>query len=103
MNLREGWNQHNDIGIKLENIARGIVNPGKPYGADGTIFSADSIEEGTFAEVMICLLRLKKGFAENSDIKEFSDSLGEIWSKSLNLIEPVKAQELMEKFEKLMD
>lgn len=90
------------MGFELERKARNIVSPGKPYGADNTIFSADCIEVGSFAEVMICLLRLEKGYGVNGKIEEFSNKLGNIWGKSVHMIEPTLAQSLLNEFEELM-
>ena len=102
MLLREGWNAHNDIGMELENTARNILNPGVPYGADYTIYEAGCIESGTFAEVMICLLRHEKGYKENDKIDSFSEKLANIWAKSLHDIEPEYAQKLLDEFNKLI-
>ncbi|PNV62226.1 hypothetical protein C0033_08925 [Clostridium sp. chh4-2] len=98
MTVRKGWNAHGDIGMVLENIARNILNPGVPYGADYTIYDASAIESGTFAEVMICLLRHEKGYEDIEEIEDFSKSLADIWGKSLHDIEPEKAQKLLDKF-----
>lgn len=58
-NLRNGWNFHNDIAIRLEMKARSVFgDKDRPY---NKIYDADAIEQGKFAEVMIDVLREKTG------------------------------------------
>lgn len=103
MAVREGWNVHNDIGMKMEYDARNIMGLRGPYSADNTIFHADSIEHSTFAEAMICLLRRKYNYQDNEAISEFVGSLSDILGKSVHDISPDRAQELLDRFEQLMD
>lgn len=103
MNLREGWNFHNDIAINLERIARNTFNPGKAYGSDDTIYCADAIETNTFAEVMIILLRKKYGYKENTNIDNFSAKLQKVWAVSGIVIEPEVAESLFTEFKILFE
>lgn len=100
--LREGWNVHNDIALSLEYTARSILNPGVPYGADNTIYSADSIESGSFAECVVCLLRRKYGYNCNDAIDGYITKLAPVFGKSLHSVDPELIQALLDEFDSLM-
>lgn len=103
MELRIGWNAHNDIGINLERIAKRILCQGKLDGADNTIYCADLIEGSTFAEVMVCLLRHKKGYNINEKYDNFIELIAPIFGKGVDEIGPEKSQELLDKFKDLIE
>jgi len=100
--VRDGWNVHNDIGLSLEMIARSVFSPGVVYGADNTIYSADSIESGTFVECIICLLRNKYGYTYNDEIDAYIAKLTPVFGKSLHEFEPALLQSLLDEFKNLM-
>jgi hypothetical protein len=102
MAVREGWNAHNDIGLTLEMTARSILYPGKPYGADNTIFSADNIESGGFVEAMVCLLRHKYGYECNEKIDAFIKKASGAFGKSVHEMKPEFAQNLLDDFNELI-
>ena len=68
-----------------------------------TAFLQASIEHSTFAEAMICLLRRKYNYQDNETISEFVGSLSDILGRSVHDISPDRAQELLDRFEQLMD
>ena len=98
--LRDGWNFHNDIAIELERIARSkYCSTERPY---TKIYDADSIELGSFVEVMIILLREKTGMENNhTDIEAFVNKCGPYLGKSGNLIPKEIAQKLFNDFKQL--
>ena len=69
MSLREGWNFHNDVAARLERVARSHFGfADRPF---GTKFDADEIEGGSFAEVMVLLLKDKYKNIENDEANAF--------------------------------
>ena len=99
MSIREGWNFHNDIALDLETIAKRNM---KLNNIEETIFYADNIESGTFAEVMLLLLREKTAYKTNDGIKEFSIELKDILGMKGNDINSEVAEELYERFKTLI-
>ena len=99
MSIREGWNFHNDIALDLETIAKRNL---KLDNIEETIFYADDIESGTFAEVMLLLLREKTAYKTNDDIKEFSTELKDIFGMKGNNINSEVAEDLYERFKTLI-
>ena len=100
--LRKGWNFHNDIAIRLEGDARrhfGDLN--RPV---TKIYDADCIEQGSFIEVMVSILREKTHF-ENSqvEIDEFVESCTPYFGKDGNQIDPETAETLYARFTKLIE
>ena len=80
---KDNQNIHGYIAYPLENYARGIF--GLSYEATkDSIFSADSIESGSFVEVMLYVLRKKLGIYKNlSDfIEECKPFLGKTLSNN---------------------
>lgn len=95
--LRNGWNFHNDIAIRLEGIATeqfgGIGRPVQK------IYDADCIEQFSFVEVMIHVLRNMTAFDnENEAIEDFIRKSAKYFGKSGNMIDGETAQELFEEF-----
>ena len=103
MAVRKGWSAHNDIGLNLEMLARNMIWPGIPYGADNTIFSASEIESNTFVEAMVCLLRKKFGYGNNAEIDRFIEKAAAFFGKSVNKMDPDVAQGLYDEFEELFN
>lgn len=99
--VREGWNFKNDIAMRLEFFARRFYRcTDRPY---GKIYDSDSIEMGTFVEVMIIMVRQKIDFScENDDVEQFVDRCAPYFSKSGHDIEPEIANELFDEFFTLM-
>lgn len=63
-------NFKNQIAIRLELQARSLLGYNdRPV---GTIFDADAIECGNFAEVMILLLRIKSSYRSDNSIDAFA-------------------------------
>ena len=98
--LRDGWNFHGDIAIRLENIASQYYGDiGRPV---TKIYDADAIEQGYFVEVMIMLLRDQTGRNnEHEDVDEFVRSCAQYLGVSGNNIPNEIAQELFDRFEEL--
>lgn len=96
--LRGNWNFHNDIAIPLESIARNFIDPesGRPK---GLFYDADMIESGYFIEVMLYLLRQKKGF--DFDLLDFSQNCALYLGKEGAAMPPEKADELFNQFKEL--
>lgn len=100
--LRDGWNFHNDIAIRLEMKARSIYHEhDRPY---TKIYDADGIETGHFAEVMIDLLRTKSE-RDNSrdDIDKFIKELAPYIGKSSYDISQKTTQGLLNRFFELIE
>ena len=95
--LREKWNFRSDVAIKLEFIARGYF--GHIENLCETKYSADAIEGGTFAEVMICLLEDK--YKDNRQIEktEFINKCREYLGKSAGEIDNEISDSLINEFE----
>ena len=100
--LREGWNFHNDIALRVELFARarfGISLEEVP----NTIFYADMVEGGRFVECMICLLRNNFGYtATNTAVNEFIDKAAPFFNMSGIEMDSSTAQELLDEFWELM-
>ena len=98
--LREGWNFKNDIGLPLESIARRFYrNTDRPF---GKIYDSDSIETGSFIEVMVILLREKTQYtSENDSIEAFVNKCTSLFGKSGHDISPEVASELFKEFTEL--
>jgi len=99
--LRDGWNFHNDIAIRLEMKARQVFGDrDRPY---TKIYDADSIEQGKFAEVMIDVLREKTGREnDREDVDEFIKLCSQFIGKSRYEIDSRISQGLMDKFIELL-
>lgn len=99
--LREGWNFHGDIAIRLEMEARHIFGDmDRPY---TKIYDADAIEMGYFAEVMVDLLREKSGRDNNrTDIDQFIKDLKPYIGKNGYEIPHKIAQGLLNRFFELI-
>jgi len=95
--LRDGWNFHGDIAISLEGDARSFFGDiDRPV---DKIYDADAIELGSFAEVMILLLRQKTDFSnECPEIDEFISKCGKYVGVSGNQIPKETAQALYDEF-----
>lgn len=100
--LREGWNFHDDIALRLEMKARQLYGDSdRPY---TKIYDADSIEGGCYAEVMINLLRMKSGYENSNEVIDlFVKKCAGYIGKSGYEIEPSKSQELLNEFLELFD
>lgn len=99
--LREGWNITGDIAQSLEAEAKHVFSD-KLGGEFNKIYSAEEIAGGTFAEVMICLLRNKRGYYVDDKIDNFSKKLSDIWRKPVIDIGEEKAQLLYDEFHVLI-
>lgn len=99
--LRDGWNFHNDIALRLEMKARSVFGDrDRPY---TKIYDADSIECGKFAEVMIDVLREKTGRENNrEDIDSFIKACSGYIGTSGHQIDRKVAQGLLNRFLELM-
>lgn len=100
--LRDGWNFHNDIALRLEMEARYVFgDKDRPY---SKIYDADAIESGQFAEVMIDVLRekteRKNGY---EDIDGFIELCSYYIGKSGYQIDHRVAQGLLNKFLELLN
>ena len=97
---REGWNFHGDIAIALEDIAsRHYGDIMRPV---NKIYDADSIEQGSFVEVMLLLLREKVGlYNELDDVNEFERDCAPYFNANGNTIPKETAQELFDRFKAL--
>ena len=99
--LRDGWNFHGDIAISLESDACSVhgIN-GRPF---DKIFDADAIELGSFAEVMIILVRDKTNFTNTDDkINEFIEDCVPYMGKSAAEIPADKADDLYNQFRQII-
>ena len=98
--LREGWNFHGDIAIVLEGIAsRHYGDIMRPM---GKIYDADAIEQGSFVEVMIMLLRDEIGLDDGIDeLDEFERDCAPCFGANGNTIHKETAQELFDRFKAL--
>lgn len=99
--LRDGWNFHNDIAIRLEMKARSVFgDKDRPY---TKIYDADSIECGKFSEVLIDVLREKTGRESGrEDIDEFIKVCSGFIGKSGYEIDSRIAQGLLNRFLELL-
>lgn len=99
--LRNGWNFHNDIAIRLEMKARSVFgDKDRPY---TKIYDADSIECGKFSEVLIDVLREKTGRESGrEDIDEFIKVCSGFIGKSGYEIDSRIAQGLLNRFLELL-
>lgn len=95
--LREGWNFHNDIALRLEMKSRHVFgDKDRPY---TKIYDADSIENGKFAEVMIDVLREKtRREIGREDIESFIVLCTRFIGKSGYQIDKRIAQGLFDRF-----
>ena len=95
--LREGWNFHNDIALRLEMKSRHVFgDKDRPY---TKIYDADSIENGKFAEVMIDVLREKtRREIGQEDIESFIVLCTRFIGKSGYQIDKRIAQGLFDRF-----
>ena len=98
--LRKGWNFHGDIAIALEDIAsRHYGDIMRPV---NKIYDADSIEQGSFVEVMLLLLRDEIGLDDGIDeLDEFERDCAPYLNANGNTIPKEKAQELFDRFKAL--
>lgn len=99
--VRNGWNFHGDIAIKLEEIAKeyfGGIN--RPV---NKIYDADCIEQYSFAEVMISILRYKtSNNNDNEAIEDFINKCSEYFGVSGNAIDQEIADNLFKEFQSLI-
>lgn len=100
--LRNMWNFHGDIAIQLEGDARIYYGwTDRPF---TTIYDADSIEQGSFAECMIILLREKSKYScENDTIDAFVNECGKYIGQPGSTISAETADSLYNEFERLFD
>ncbi len=100
--LRDGWNFHNDIALRLEMKARHVFgDEDRPY---SKIYDADAIESGQFAEVMIDVLREKTERKNGcEDIDGFIELCSHYIGKSGHQIDHRVAQGLLNKFLELLN
>lgn len=96
--IRKNWNFHNDVAIPLESIARKYISPDSERPI-GLFYDADAIEAGSFVEVMLFLLRQKKGF--EFDMLDFSLQCAPYLGKNGTSIPPHEANELFKQFREL--
>lgn len=99
--IRNGWNFHGDIAIPLESIARECFGGiGRPV---DKIYDADCIEQYSFAEVMISILRHRTShYNDNVTIESFISRCSEYFGVSGNEIAPETADELFNEFRSLI-
>lgn len=94
-------NFHGEIAFPLEGKARevmGLID--RPV---GTIFDADSIETGTFAEVMILLLRKKWGYLDSEEVDAFVSGCAPYIQKYASEIPEEKTRSLYHRFKELFE
>lgn len=99
--VRDGWNFHGDIAIPLESIARECFGDiGRPV---TKIYDADCIEQYSFIEVMIHVLRYKTMFNnEHDNIEKFITKCAKYFGESGNVIDKETADSLFEEFQSLI-
>ena len=99
--LREGWNFHNDIALRLEWKARDVFgDKDRPI---TKIHDADSIEDGRFAEVMIEVLREKTGRESGrEEVDSFIKLCSHFIGKNGYQIDQRVSQGLLDRFLELM-
>ena len=88
------------IALELEIKARGIMGFHDRPG--GTIYDANSIECGSFVDVMVMLLKVKNNFAENLEIDNFADRYHSYDGKSMNEIGLEKVTAIYGEFQALL-
>lgn len=92
---------HNDIAIPLEYEAR------KAFGFKdrnrGLMFDADSIELGSFVEVMLMTLYCKNNYMSSLDIASFAEHCRKYFRVKGNGIAKDEAFEMFERFKKLLN
>lgn len=99
MNDNRGLIFHNDISIWLETDARGLLQDKiHTEEFDATIFKADRIDAGCFAEAMILLLEFKRNFVCDEEVSHFVQSCGEYLGKSKNEIPEETAKKLYDEY-----
>ena len=98
--MRQGWNFHGDIAIPLETDACMYYRElGRP---NGKIYEADSIEQGSFVEAMILLLRERTNKdCENEEVNAFVRECQPFLGISSHSIPPEIAQQLYNRFREL--
>ena len=100
--MRQGWNFHGDIAIPLETDA--CMYYGEIGRPNGKIYEADSIEQGTFVETMILLLRESThNDCENDEVNAFVRECQPFLGKSGHSIPPEIAQQLYYRFRELFN
>ncbi len=99
MELRAGWNFHNDIAISLEGIAREFYRDiDRPV---NKIYDADGIEGGFFSIVMIHLLLAKKECNLTAADEKFIDECYKYINKRAFEIKNEDADSLFKRFKEL--
>lgn len=100
--VRDGWNFHGDIAIQLEGIARECFSE-TDIPID-KIYNADCIENYSFIEVMVHVLRHKTMFNNKQDaIEKFIKKCAKYFGKSGNAIDQQIANNLFEEFKSIID
>lgn len=88
------------LAIALETTARRIMNfNDRPV---GTIYNSDSIECGSFVEVMVMLLKVGNSFLIDEKIEIFANKYNSYTGKSINDIGIETATAIYEDFNKLL-
>lgn len=99
--IRNGWNFHGDIAIPLEGIA--IECFGDIDRPVDKIYDADCIEQYSFAEVMISILRYKTSHNNDNDtIEDFINKCSKYFGLSGNEINHEIADDLFKEFQSLI-
>jgi len=94
MALREGWNFHNDIGMVVESYAREYLGHKGNHHDEFT--DADHVENGSFIEAMLYILRGKLGASE--DLNDFAIRCAPYLGASSIKIPPDNADALLQEF-----
>lgn len=99
MELRKGWNFHNDIAIDLGDIARSFYGDNeRPY---NKIYDADAIECRYFALIMIHLILAKRECYLSENDEKFINKCYKYINKSAYEIKNEEAQKLLNEFKQM--
>lgn len=99
MALREGWNFHNDIGMVVESAAREYLGHTGNHHDEFT--DADHVENGSFVEAMLYILRKRLGVSEN--LNDFALRCAPYLGTSGIKIPPDDANALLQEFLMMME
>ena len=99
--MREGWNFHNDISLKLENDARRLFKMESV--PREKVFNADGIDTGHFVETMIILLRRTTDYNNyNEEIDNFINKSSKYIGNRANSIPEQEAEDLYATFKSIL-
>lgn len=98
MAVVEGWNAHNNIGLSLE-MSSILINRMELI----ILFSVPiALKQDASWEAMVCLLRHIYGYTCNENIDTIIEGASEFFGKSVQIIKPEIAQDLLDSFIELI-